>query len=265
MAVTKINLHSKLLYVLSHNNAFYISSFSGQVCELSWPFNVPKRIININEPISCFIINKDVIVSATWNGNIYKNNSKILNLGNFIIKAMCMYQNKIYIAVDTYLYVLNAENYKIERTIDCNYKILCMGVVCDVLYFGCGIPMLAKWDNGFSIVSRNEHCTSILAISNLNNKIITGSADGTVRCNSKVIYKSEGWIRSLLNEYIADDKKLIKDEKVICTHDDYITGLARVNETVACIGLDGYVSIIGDIACSTAEEDEIESFMKNYK
>ncbi|KAM0686857.1 hypothetical protein COBT_001911, partial [Conglomerata obtusa] len=134
MAVTKINLHNKILSITSLNNILYISTFTGHLFTLPKPYTTPKIAFKLSEPISA-IIPGSVIYTGTWNGNIYANTTKIHSFGCSIIKAMCSYKNKIYISSDTRLYVTTSRC-EIEKVIEVGYKILCMGVVSDSLYFG---------------------------------------------------------------------------------------------------------------------------------
>ncbi|KAM0676473.1 hypothetical protein GVAV_000440 [Gurleya vavrai] len=265
MAVTKINLKNKLLSLNKHQNSFFISSFPGYIYKLDYPFTFPKLILNLKEPISCLCFQNEKIISGSWHGNLFINEKLISNLNTNIIKAIEIFNNKIFVSCDTKLYILNVDTLQILDCIDTGFKILCMRIIRNELYFGCGVPMLAKYENGFVCLGSNGHETSILGISERNNKIVTCSADQTIRCDNEILIKGNGWIRCIEEFYYADDNFLMKDKEIICKHDDYITGIGKIGNTIVCIGLDGFISVIGDLNVFKEEEDDIDAFLEELK
>lgn len=258
-----IKLQNKALCLAENNNELFIGDARGLIIKVSAPFLITECILTAHAPISSIIFVKDEMFYATWDGLVYKNGKKVIQskkLGRDAIKCMIEFNGEIYVSIDLKLIVLDL-NLDIIHSYDTEYKICCMHKTEFELKFGLITGMISGFKDTYIPASKTLHETTILCIKN----DLTGSADGSLYKKNKILYKDIGWIRSIHNENLfSSGKNVVMSNKVIYTHDNEVTGVIKINDTIISIGLDYCYKIYKEgIFLSKEKEDDIMNYINS--
>lgn len=228
---------------------------------LKFSKNKLVKIYNCNSPISHIKIYNDTIYYSTWDGEMYKND-KCIKIKIGIIKSFQIFNELIYVSLDLELYVLNL-NLDVLDCIPVNHKVLCMNIFKDKLILGFNNNQIGFLKlNTIKYVS-TEHFTGILKIFIKDDKIITGSVDGTIRNNDKLIFESKKWIRDIYDlNLFCSGNDVCHNNNIIYSHKDEVMRVVKIDNDIISIGLDCNINIYRTEELSENEKKEIEELNK---
>lgn len=261
--IKKIQLPNKPLCMCKHNNKIYIGDAHGQVLMIEQPYLHPKILLTLPAPVSSIVFISDIIYFGTWDGEVYSfsdNLLKNIKLGKNPVKCMIVFDQKIFVSVDTKLIVLGKDLNILEKY-DTEYKISCMDVHKDTVIFGLMTGMISKYNNGYISGYKSKHDTNILSIY----KNLTGSSDNTLRNELNILFSGSGWIRSIFDENLfSSGKDVILERNILYSHEDEVMQVLKIDNKIISIGLDySYIIFSKDTLISEEEENEILDLINN--
>lgn len=251
--IRSIPTKHKLLCMSKNNNKLFIGDAGGNIVEFCINTQVPKKFLSYESPISCIFFLGTTLYFGAWDGCISDGQKKI-KVGNNMIKCGIVFENKIFVSVDTKLVILSP-SLDILSSIETKFKVFCMSVYNNTLQLGHSSGFLSTFEESGINLSKSVHDTSIIVLKDG----LSGSQDCTVAKNFNIIYKGSGWIRSIVDETLFScGRDIIKNNFLLYSHADEITGVERIDNSIVSIGLDRCIKIHEDkFIMNKDEEDDI--------
>lgn len=254
-----VNLPNKPLCMVENDRVLYIGDARGNIFTISLPEIFIEQKISAKGPISAICFHEDRLFYGTWDGILYCGNKEI-KLGRDPVKCICTHKDRILASVDTYLLVLDLDLNIVERH-EVESKIHSMGLWNNTVYLGNGLGEISIYENEYQKDSEKIHDKTILCI----RKSLTGSADGTVKNKKETIFKGISWIRSIYDENLfSSGKDVIKDGKILYSHEDDVMNVTQIGDLIVSIGLDYCLKIFSkNILMNEEEEKELLKMLES--
>lgn len=257
--IRTVSLENKPLCLIKNNGKAYIGDARGNVYEILAPFTKISCLLSLPGPVSAICFFNDKITCGTWDGIIYYD-KKVLKLGKNQIKAMCVYKDALFVSVDKSLVILDVD-FNIIKRYEVKNKIFCIEPREDGVYLGYDCGLVGSYSNDSLTEPKALHSSTVLCIKDG----FTGSCDGTIRKNDAIIFQGDSWIKSIVDQgTFCCGNRVISNNEQIYTHEDEITGILKVGNTIISIGLDYCYKIYQKgIIIDEEEEKELLSMLNS--
>lgn len=251
--IRTVPLSNKPLFLTQYNEEIFIGDARGRVLRLSRPFFNPECLAVVPGPVSTIFFANGNLIYGTWDGILYSKDKEV-KLGEKPIKCGCFFNEKIYVSIGTRLIVLDTA-LRILEQMELKAKVFCMNIFSGKLYLGMSDGSVCTLCDSFSQEQHSDHSMSVLCIKDE----LTGSTDCTIRKNGKITFEGNGWIRNILSEEsFSCGNTVFIDSKAAYSHEDEVTGMTKVGNTIISIGLDYCYKIFEkEIALTLEEEEEL--------
>lgn len=248
-----VPLKNKPLCMMEHHDDLYIGDARGIVYVLQSPYCSPRACAEAPAPVSALAQHEHGgLYYGTWDGTVHTGD-KSKNLGTNMVKAMLFVGDRLFVSVDTKLFVLSRELGVLEEH-ETESKIHCMGACGSRVVFGMGRGLVSTYTDAYQPAKKSQHESTILSVQG----DLSGDTYGKMLRNAEPIYESDGWVRAIHDAGLfSSGRNVIKDSKVLYSHDDEVVGLARIGGKIISIGLD-YCYKIYEESFSLAEDEENE-------
>lgn len=288
MIINKLYFPDKLLSITTHNKHVIVSTANGQIYRINEPYNTAdKTLIYSNaSPVSCVKWWNGHLIFGDWNGCVRKmkyncscktcdivmeNSNCELSLDDAIIKCLAVFNEEVFISIDTFLIVLDTD-LNIKNKINLDNRILCFSIINNELYMGMSVPSILVYKDGIVRSLYTGHTSSVLCIceckkesdNNTTTMLITASADKTLMKDNVIVYSGDEWIRVCLDDYFTDGNTVREKDRLLYEHKGYVVGLERNEKYLFSIGLDCCLIIYGSEKVLEEYEDEIARLNDEY-
>lgn len=250
-----IPLPNKPLCITSQDDMLYIGDARGTIYSVSYPYLVPRRLLDGHGPVSSIVFLGEQMYFGTWDGTVCTGEIE-KRLGSNPVKCMCACQDRIFVSVDTKLVVLDMQLTIVEEYCTEN-KIYCMDFYEGRLRFGLGTGLLSSYRATYEPAEGSGHETTVLCMKGN----LTGSSDCTLREGGRVVFAGDAWIRSIYDRGLFSCGASVHyNNSLIYSHKDEVVGILKVGDKIVSIGLDYCYCVFedGDVLDDIAEQELME-------
>ena len=269
MGLRKYRLKNKPICIYMHAGSVYIGDAGGCITSCPYPFAVPVPFLQSTKPspISSICSDGRLVFYANWDGEVAAAGmdgsivcTKKIECG--IVKCCRSFGTRIFLSVNLRVYALDA-HLNILNVYEMQSKVLCMEMLGQDIYFGMSVPYVSVL-GGSSWMTR--HATSILCMRASGGRLLTSSADSTIRgIDGTCVYEGENWIRSLGSGVFSEGRhvrRLGGKFESMYSHDADVSGVETYKECVLSVGFDCSFCVYDtETAVFSDEEREIQQLL----
>ncbi|KAI4292249.1 hypothetical protein PAPHI01_1523 [Pancytospora philotis] len=248
-----IPLRNKPLCIAVRGTTAYIGDARGNIYTVEHPYTHPRVLRSNSSPVSSIVF-ADQLIYGDWDGTVHTENAS-RRLGRDMVKAMAVFDGRLFVSVDRKLFVLGLDLAVLEEH-DTPAKIYSMDVHGGAVHFGMARGLVASYCGGYHAPVDSGRDGDIISL----RSGCAGSTRGELCAGGRVLYSSDKWIRSVWDESLfAAGPCVLQHGNVLHSHADDVVGVARIDDAVISIGLDCCYKV--HIATPMLSENEEKELM----